>query len=183
MVDNMMAMLVFAAGSAAVMSGIHQQIRLNADGSEMTVATTLARNVFEELRRRDPEEYLVTGMPRGEMGPLDGSGQPSPSGRYFVEWDYTDDIPSSGLKTVEITVRWTGDDKAREFTFISAVRAPRTRPWGVMLPWTGYTPEMLSYGDCRQVVTDDTPTPVPPPPETPPPSDSNGNGKAKGKNK
>ncbi len=106
-IENVIAMSLFAGGMAAGATLMNEVTYTNSLATEIATSTTLARNLFEEFKTRDPEERARLGIPlSGTTGPINGAGEPSASGRYRADWEYLADGPHEGLDSLVITVTW-----------------------------------------------------------------------------
>ncbi len=134
LIENVIAMSLFAGGMAAGATVMNEVTYTNSLATEISASTTLARNLFEDFKTRDPEERIRLGIPdSGTTGPVNAAGEPVPSGRYTVDWVYQPDTPHEGINALVITVSWKdARGVPRQQVFHSAVR--RGWPVPVIIP-------------------------------------------------
>ena len=134
LIENVMAMALFAGGMAAGATVMNEVTYTNSLATEIAASTTLARNLFEDFKTRDPEERTRLGIPeKGTTGPVNAAGDPVPSGRYTVDWEYKANIPHEGIDELVITVAWKdARGVSRRAVFHSGVR--RGWPVPVIIP-------------------------------------------------
>ena len=113
---------VVATGLLAIIAmgfalGADRAIRHNVYSRSVSVATTLAHDKLEELRGKlasDPE--LTEGAHDDALNPLKSDG--TTDGIYTRTWNVTDDTPTDGLKTVEVTITWSIYADSRTVTLV-----------------------------------------------------------------
>jgi prepilin-type N-terminal cleavage/methylation domain-containing protein len=91
--------LSFALGTAG-------SARYNAIAQSVTAATTLGHAKIEELTEKastDPQ--LTSGSHSDPSSPLNADG--TGGGIYTRTWTVTNNLPVTGLKTVQIQITWT----------------------------------------------------------------------------
>lgn len=102
---------IVAAGLLSVVMlgfamGASRALRYNQYSRSVAVATTLAHDKIEEL------QSLVVTSPQLAAGSYNDANNPltaigAAGGTYTRSWQVTDNTPASGIKTVEVTVRWS----------------------------------------------------------------------------
>jgi type IV pilus assembly protein PilV len=97
LLEVMIALVILAVGLLGLASLQVMAIKGNSYGQEMTVASTMAQNQLEQLRR-------TTGaLANGTDYPIDQNGI-----RYTRAWIIDANQPQTGMNTVTITISWTG---------------------------------------------------------------------------
>jgi len=100
-----------AAGLLAIISlgfaiGADRAVRFNVYSRSMTTANTLAQAKVEELSSKvSTDAQLTAGSHADAANPLTAQG--GAGGMYTRTWVVTNDAPTTGLKTVTITVSWS----------------------------------------------------------------------------
>jgi type IV pilus assembly protein PilV len=98
LLEVMIALVILAVGLLGLASLQVMAIKGNSYGQEMTVASTLAQNQLEQLRRT--AGALVSGT---DYPPPDQNGI-----QYTRAWIIAANQPQTGMNTVTITISWTG---------------------------------------------------------------------------
>ena len=98
-IEVIIAISVLTVGILAVSSMQVSAIRGNAFASRQTEGTTIALDRLEKLMSLS---YGDTDLAAGSHT------APSPSSRYIVVWNVSDDSPLNNAKRVIVTVTWTG---------------------------------------------------------------------------
>jgi type IV pilus assembly protein PilV len=97
LLEVMIALVILAVGLLGLASLQVMAIKGNSYGQQMTVASTLAQNQLEQLRR-------TTGtLVNGTDYPTDQNGI-----TYTRTWVVQPNQPQTGMNTVTITISWTG---------------------------------------------------------------------------
>lgn len=97
LLELMIALVILAIGLLGLASLQVMAIKGNSYGQEMTVASTLAQNELEQLRK-------TTGtLVNGNNTVTDQNGI-----TYTINWTVTLNSPQTGSTTVVITISWTG---------------------------------------------------------------------------
>jgi type IV pilus assembly protein PilV len=97
LLEVMIAMVILAIGLLGLASMHIMAIKGNSFGQQMTVASTIAQNQLEQLRR-------ATGaLANGNDAVTDQNGI-----TYTRTWTVTPNSPQQGATTVVITINWTG---------------------------------------------------------------------------
>jgi type IV pilus assembly protein PilV len=97
LLEVMIALVILAVGLLGLASLQIMAIKSNSYGQQMTVASTMAQNQLEQLRR-------TTGtLTSGGDSVTDQNGI-----AYTRIWTVTPNSPQTGASTVVITISWTG---------------------------------------------------------------------------
>jgi Tfp pilus assembly protein PilV len=102
---------VVAAGLLGIISlgfaiGADRAVRFNVYSRSLTAATTLAHDKVEELSSKVSTDVQLTAGNHAEASnPLTAEG--AAGGIYTRTWAVTNDVPTTGLKTVKVTVTWS----------------------------------------------------------------------------
>ncbi len=97
LLEVMITVVILAIGLLGLASLQVMAIKGNSFGQQMTVASTLAQNQLEQLRR-------TTGtLVNGNDTVTDQNGV-----AYTRTWTVTPNVPQTGASTVIITITWTG---------------------------------------------------------------------------
>jgi Tfp pilus assembly protein PilV len=102
---------VVAAGLLAVISlgfaiGADRAVRYNVYSRSLAAATTLAHDKLEELQSKvSTDAQLTAGVHTDAANPLRANG--TTGGLYVRSWNVTNNVPASGLKTVQVTIAWS----------------------------------------------------------------------------
>ena len=101
---------VVAAGLLAIISlgfaiGADRAVRYNVYSRSLAAATTLAHDKVEELQSKvSTDAQLTAGAHVDATNPLKANG--TGGGLYTRTWNVTNDVPATGLKTVQVTIAW-----------------------------------------------------------------------------
>lgn len=101
---------IAAAGLLSVVTlgaalGADRAVRFNTYSRTAATATTLVHDKIEELQSKpvvDPS--LTAGTHTDASNPITATGEPN--GTYTRSWVVTDNTPTTGLKTVAVSVSW-----------------------------------------------------------------------------
>jgi Tfp pilus assembly protein PilV len=102
---------VVAAGLLAIISlgfalGADRAVRFNVYSRSLTTANTLAQAKVEELAGKvSTDAQLTVGNHTDASNPLKADG--TSGGIYTRTWVVTNDVPTTGIRTVTITVNWS----------------------------------------------------------------------------
>ena len=108
LVEVLITLFIFAVGVLAVALLLDLSVQKNASARLMSEATEIAQYQMEKLMGasyRDTE--------------LDASSSPfgpNAIGKHSVSWAVQEDLPMSGMKTINLTVAWTDRGVAKSFT-------------------------------------------------------------------
>lgn len=97
LLEVMIALVILAVGLLGLASLQIMAIKGNSYGQQMTVASTMAQNQLEQLRR------ATGGLTNGNDAVTDQNGI-----TYTRSWTVTPNSPQSGASTVLVTISWTG---------------------------------------------------------------------------
>jgi type IV pilus modification protein PilV len=122
--ELLVAMLVLAVGILALIDMQVAAISGNSSANQMTVATTLAQDQIEQLKRLDFFDTALADTKVGNNGtlttptnaasfdhvdannPINESGGTTGLRRYRRFWNVADNTPITGVKTVVVFVYW-----------------------------------------------------------------------------
>jgi type IV pilus assembly protein PilV len=89
-------------------------IQVNTIASRLTQGTTLAQDRAEQLMAlpyEDPRLADTTGL-----GSFTSHTDPNPPQGYTIRWEVDTDVPSPGLKTINIFVAWKNLQTSKAFS-------------------------------------------------------------------
>jgi type IV pilus assembly protein PilV len=97
LLEVMIALVILAVGLLGLASLQIMAIKGNSYGQQLTVASTLAQNQLEQLRRS------TGALANGNDTVTDQNGI-----TYTRQWNVAANQPQSGMNTVVITISWIG---------------------------------------------------------------------------
>jgi len=97
LLEVMISLVILAIGLLGLASLQVMAIKGNSFGQQMTVASTMAQNQLEQLRR----STLANGTFNDSVTDQNGI-------TYARSWTITLDSPQAGANTVVITITWSG---------------------------------------------------------------------------
>lgn len=103
LIEVMIALVVLAAGLLALMTMQIVSIRANAFSSEMTYASMLAQSRLEQIRNTSYDNITA-----GTTKDILPASETTKGISYEVETKVEDDKPADDMKTVTLTVKWSG---------------------------------------------------------------------------
>lgn len=106
LIEVMIALVILATGLLALMAMQIVSIKANAFSSEMTYASMLAQSRLEQLRNLDYASIPPTAGPITDVIIPGGANTKGIS--YTVLRQVADDFPATDMKTITLTVNWTG---------------------------------------------------------------------------
>ena len=104
LLEVLITLVILSVGMLALASLQVMAIRGNSFGQQMTVASTVAQNKLEELRELD-FDTVASGF--------DSCRDESNGTLYTRQWTVQNDTPQPDMKTVRVTVTWTGCEAGR----------------------------------------------------------------------
>ena len=107
LIEIMVAIGIIAIALLGLVSVTVMVIKGNTFSKTVTTATTLANDKMEQLKKTG-----YAGL---------ASGADTAQSLYTRTWTVTQDSPTAGMKTVEVTVQWTWDGVARNMTVRSLI--------------------------------------------------------------
>ncbi len=111
LIEVLVAMVVFSLALLGLGKMHLTAIQVNAAASRVTQATTLAQDKVERLLAIPYNAPSVTSYPN------DGHPDPSPPPPgYTITWEVDTDVPSAGLKTINIFVAWKNLQVSKTFS-------------------------------------------------------------------
>ena len=112
LIEAMVAAALLAIISLGAALGADRAVRQNVYSRSLTAATTLAHDKVEELQSKvATDAQLTAGNHNDANNPLKPDG--TTGGLYARTWTVTNNVPATGLKTVQVTVTWTMYSEAR----------------------------------------------------------------------
>lgn len=111
LLEVMISLVILSVGLLATLSLTISAVRGNSFGKQMTVASTLAEDKLEELKKLPYSSATLNAgtTTESDLGPYGGTG---PFQRVTV---VTDDSPVADMKTIDVTINWT-DQESRSIT-------------------------------------------------------------------
>jgi len=106
LIEVMIALIILAVGLLALMTMQIVSIRANAFSSEMTYASMLAQSRFERLRNMDYASIAPTAGPITDE--IINADAKTKGISYTILRDVDDNFPATDMKTITLTVNWTG---------------------------------------------------------------------------
>ena len=103
LIEVMIALVILAGGLLALMTLQIVSIRANAFSSEMTYAGMLAQRRLEQIR--NTAYASITPGTVTDIVPASDATKGMP---YIVETKVDDNTPATDMKTVTLTIKWTG---------------------------------------------------------------------------
>lgn len=106
LVEAMVAAGILALVSLGFAVGADRAVRHNVYSRSLAAATTLAQSKVEDLRGKvSSHADMAVGAHTDAANPLRPDG--TTGGLYTRTWNVTDNTPTTGLKTVQVTVTWS----------------------------------------------------------------------------
>ena len=120
LIEVLVAMVVFSLALLGLGKMHLTAIQVNAAASRLTQATTLAQDKVERLLAMPYNDPLLadTTAP-GSITSYPNAGHPDPSPPpegYTITWEVDTDVPSAGLKTINIFVAWKNLQVSKTFS-------------------------------------------------------------------
>lgn len=115
MIEVLAAISLFALVAAAVATLTGQSIRRTIENKHGTQAALIAQDQLEQMRGLDYDDIAASN------GTVVHDGQ-----QYDVTTNVQDGVPDDGMKTITVTVDWTGPEGAKSYeieTIYTAVRS------------------------------------------------------------
>ncbi|OGP81481.1 MAG: hypothetical protein A2Z08_05145 [Deltaproteobacteria bacterium RBG_16_54_11] len=103
LIEVMIALVILASGLLALMTLQIVSIRANAFSSEMTYAGMLAQRRLEQIRNT-AYDSITPGTVTDTVDPSDKTK----GMKYTVETKVDNNTPATDMKTVTLTIKWTG---------------------------------------------------------------------------
>lgn len=120
--EILLALTNFGIGFAALLSLNTVIGDRNAITQEMTAATLIGHNQMEALKLQGYNALIDGGTAvDGSAGPLDATGTAKSSGAYTVKWDIQNNVPSTNLKRILLTVSWLADNGKQKKIILDTV--------------------------------------------------------------
>lgn len=104
LLEVLITLVILCVGMLALASLQVMAIRGNSFGQQMTVASMVAQSKLEELREMD-FDTVASGT--------DSCADDANGILYTRQWTVQNDIPQPDMKTVRVTVTWTGCEASR----------------------------------------------------------------------
>jgi prepilin-type N-terminal cleavage/methylation domain-containing protein len=121
LVEVLVAMIVFAL--ALLELGRMQLVatQVNTVASRLTQGTTLAQDRVERLMALAYNDPMLADAT--EVGRFTNYADPNPPQGYTIRWEVDTDVPSVGVKTINVFVTWS-NLRARDKIFALSVQKP-----------------------------------------------------------
>jgi type IV pilus assembly protein PilV len=103
LIEVMIAMVILAVGLLSLMTMQIVSIRANAFSSEMTYASMLAQSRLEQIRNMS-----YTSINPGTVTDTVPASASTKGMAYAVETKVEDNLPATDMKTITLTINWTG---------------------------------------------------------------------------
>jgi prepilin-type N-terminal cleavage/methylation domain-containing protein len=101
--EILISLAIVTVGFATMMGLASEISTRNLEARELAAATLIAHNQMEALKLEGYPALNGTGG----AGPLDALGESAPGGRYSVAWEVRKDVPTPGVKQIQVVVQWT----------------------------------------------------------------------------
>jgi len=120
LIEVLMATVVFSLALLGIETMHLSAIQVNSIASRLTQATTLAQDKVERLMAMpydDPmlDDTTATGSTTTYPNAAHPDPSPPPQG-YTITWEVDTDVPSAGLKTINIFVTWKNLKVSKTFS-------------------------------------------------------------------
>jgi len=123
LIEVLVAMVVLSLGLLGLERVHIAAIRANTIASRLTQATTLAQDRAEQLMALPYNDAALADTTA--PGTFTTYTEPNPPQGYTITWKVDTDVPSAGIKTINIDVTWK--NKASQLkTFSLSVQKPNT---------------------------------------------------------
>jgi prepilin-type N-terminal cleavage/methylation domain-containing protein len=112
LIEAIVAATLLSIISLGAALGADRAVRQNMYSKSLAAATTLAHDKIEELQSKvSTDALLTTGNHADALNPLKPDG--TTGGTYTRTWTVTNNVPTTGLKTVQVTVTWNNYSVSR----------------------------------------------------------------------
>jgi len=106
LLEALVATTILAMISLSFALGADRATRYNMYAQSLTAATTLAHDKVEQLEQKaSTDAELTAGVHADAITPMKADG--TAGGLYTRVWTVTNNVPVTGLKTVEVRVAWS----------------------------------------------------------------------------
>ena len=112
--EVLVAIVVLSLGLLGLESMHIASIQMNAIASRLTQGTTLAQDRAEQLMALSYDDPLLADTTG--PGVMTSYTDPNPSSGYTIRWEVDTDIPSVGVKTINIFVTWKNLKASKTFS-------------------------------------------------------------------
>ena len=102
--EVLVAMVVFSVALLGLARMQIGAIQVNTIASRLTQGTTLAQDRVEQLMALPYNDPTLAGTTA--KGTFTSYTDPNPPQGYTIRWDVDTDVPSTGIKTINIFVTW-----------------------------------------------------------------------------
>jgi len=114
LVEVLVAMGIFSVALLGLEKMHLTAIQVNAIASRLTQATTLAQDRVERLMAMPYNDPLLADTTA--TGSFTSYTDPNPPQGYTITWRVDTDVPSAGIKTVNIFVTWNNLKASKTFS-------------------------------------------------------------------
>ena len=120
LIEVLVAMVVFSVALLGLEKMHLTAIQVNTIANRLTQASTLAQDKAEQLLAMSYDDPLLadTTAP-GSVTSYPNAGHPDPTPPppgYTVSWEVDTDVPSTGLKTINVFVTWNNLKVSKTFS-------------------------------------------------------------------
>jgi type IV pilus modification protein PilV len=114
LIEVLVAMAVFSVALLGLEKMHLTAIQVNSVASRLTQATTLAQDRVERLLAMPYNDPLL--VDNTATGSFTSYTDPNPPQGYTIEWKVDTDVPSVGIKTINIFVTWKNLQASKTFS-------------------------------------------------------------------
>ena len=114
LIEVLVAMAVFSLALLGLEKMHLTAIQVNAIASRLTQATTLAQDRVERLMAMPYNDPLLADTTA--TGSFTSYTDPNPPQGYTITWRVDSDVPSAGIKTIDIFVTWKNLKASKTFS-------------------------------------------------------------------
>ena len=114
LIEVLVAMAVFSLALLGLGKMHLTAIQVNAAASRLTQATTLAQDRVERLLAMPYSDPLLTDTTA--TGIFTSYTDSNPPQGYTIRWEVDTDVPSAGIKTINIFVAWKNLKASKTFS-------------------------------------------------------------------
>ncbi len=114
LIEVLVAMTVFSVALLGLEEMHLTAIQVNSIASRLTQATTLAQDRVERLLAMPYSDPLLADTTA--TGIFTSYTDPNPPQGYTIRWEVDTDVPSAGIKTINIFVAWKNLKASKTFS-------------------------------------------------------------------
>jgi len=112
--EVLVAIIVLSLGLLGLESMHIAAIQVNTTASRLTQGTTLAQDRAERLMALPYDDPVLTDTTG--LGSFTSHTDPSPPQGYTIRWEVDTDVPSAGIKLINIFVTWKNLKASKTFS-------------------------------------------------------------------